>query len=89
MDRKFIEGKVSVIIPIYNAEKYLRKTLDSILVQTYKDIEIVLVDDCSTDETMQVVKIYSILLKVCFNAENNESFTYFSTLYNGMTKDTL
>ena len=58
MDRKFIEGKVSVIIPIYNAEKYLRKTLDSILVQTYKDIEIVLVDDCSNDDSANIIKEY-------------------------------
>ena len=58
MDRKFIEGKVSVIIPIYNAEKYLRKTLDSIIVQTYKDIEIVLVDDCSDDDSANIIKEY-------------------------------
>ena len=58
MARKFIEGKVSVIIPIYNAEKYLRKTLDSILVQTYKDIEIVLVDDCSNDDSANIIKEY-------------------------------
>ena len=58
MDRKFIEGKLSVIIPIYNAEKYLRKTLDSILVQTYKDIEIVLVDDCSNDDSANIIKEY-------------------------------
>lgn len=58
MDKKFVEGKVSVITPIYNAEKYLRKTLDSILAQTYKDIEIVLVDDCSSDDSANIIREY-------------------------------
>lgn len=58
MDKQFIEEKVSVITPIYNAEKYLRKTLDSILAQTYKDIEIVLVDDCSSDDSANIIREY-------------------------------
>lgn len=58
MDKQFIEERVSVITPIYNAEKYLRKTLDSILAQTYKDIEIVLVDDCSSDNSANIIKEY-------------------------------
>ncbi|NLY18950.1 MAG: glycosyltransferase [Clostridiaceae bacterium] len=49
---------VSVIIPVYNAEKYLAETLDSALGQTYKDIEIVIVDDCSTDSSTEIINRY-------------------------------
>jgi glycosyltransferase involved in cell wall biosynthesis len=47
---------VSLVIPLYNVEKYVRKSLVSALEQTFKSIEYILVDDCSTDGTMQIVK---------------------------------
>lgn len=43
--------KVSVVVPIYNVEKYLRQCLDSVVNQTLKDIEIICVDDGSTDSS--------------------------------------
>lgn len=55
MDRTYIEGLVSVIMPIYNAEKYLADTLNSIFAQDYKNIEIVLVDDCSKDNSAWII----------------------------------
>ena len=41
--------KLSVIVPVYNTEKYLRECIDSILAQTFTDFELILVDDGSTD----------------------------------------
>lgn len=50
---------VSVIIPLYNAENYIGKCLDSILEQTLNDYEVVVVDECSTDNGVEVVKGYA------------------------------
>ncbi len=49
---------VSVIVALYNSDKYISQTIDSILSQTYKNIEIIVVDDCSTDESAIIVKNY-------------------------------
>ena len=49
---------VSVIIPMYNAEKYIGECLDSILNQTFQDFEVIVVDDCSTDSSRAVVESY-------------------------------
>ena len=51
--------KVSVIIPVYNVEKYLRECLDSVVNQTLKDIEIICVDDGSTDNSLDILKEYA------------------------------
>ena len=47
---------VSVIIPMYNAEKFISQTLESLLCQTLKNFEIIVVDDCSTDNSVEVVE---------------------------------
>ena len=49
---------VSVIIPVYNVEQYLRQCLDSVINQTYKDIEIIIVNDCSPDNSLQIIEEY-------------------------------
>ena len=49
---------VSIIIPMYNAEKYVGECLDSILAQTFTDYEVIVVDDCSTDNSRAVVESY-------------------------------
>ena len=51
--------KVSIVLPTYNGAKYIRKSIDSCLAQTHSNLELIIVDDCSTDETSEIVKSYS------------------------------
>lgn len=51
--------KVSVIIPVYNTEKFLRKCLDSVCNQTLQDIEIICINDCSTDGSLEILREYA------------------------------
>lgn len=53
-----MEVKISIIIPTYNVEKYLRECLDSILAQTFQDFEIICVDDGSSDKTLDILQEY-------------------------------
>ena len=50
---------ISVIVPVYNVEKYLERCLDSIINQTLKDVEIICVNDGSTDNSINILKEYS------------------------------
>ena len=56
-NKKFVPA-ISVIIPMYNIEKYIGECLDSILAQTFQDFEVIVVDDCSKDNGVEVVESY-------------------------------
>ena len=64
--------KVSVIVPIYNKEEYLVQCLDSIVNQTLKDIEIILIDDGSTDNSAEICKRYLNDTRVSYYYKQNE-----------------
>jgi len=61
---------VSIIIPVYNSERYLKECLNSLFDQTYQNIEIIVVDDGSTDASLEILKNYSDKLKI-LSQENN------------------
>ena len=54
-----VDDKITVIVPVYNVESYLRKCLDSIIAQTYKNIEIIVVNDGSTDASGEICKEFA------------------------------
>lgn len=69
--------ELSVIIPVYNGERYLRETLDSVLNQSYTNFELILVDDGSTDKTPSICDEYALKddrIKVCHQANGGMSY---------------
>lgn len=80
---------VSIVLATYNGEKYLAKQLESLFLQTYSNIEIITVDDCSTDNTVNILREYALKhanLKVYVNEANLgfiKNFEKGCTLTNG------
>ena len=68
-----IDPKVSIVVPVYNAANYLPKCIGSMINQSMNEIEIVLIDDASTDETFKILSEYAIedsRIKVFSNPKN-------------------
>ncbi|ARR03275.1 glycosyltransferase, family 2 [Campylobacter vicugnae] len=69
--------KVSIIIPVYNVERYISECLDSCINQTLQDIEIIIVDDCGSDKSIDIVKEYAkkdSRIKIIYNKQNQGPF---------------
>jgi len=61
---KQFSQKVSVVLPVYNSEKFLSKSIESVLYQTYNNIEIIVVDDGSTDNSLKILQQYSEKIQI-------------------------
>ena len=79
MDRQNIQDQyipqVSIIVPIYNVERYLRRCIDSIIGQTFKNWELILVDDGSTDSSGLICDDYSFDERVIVIHKKNEGIS--------------
>lgn len=75
--------KISVVMPVYNSENYLKDAIDSILSQTYTDFEFIIIDDCSSDSSVKIIEEYNdnriVFLK------NEENMGVAKTLNKGLS----
>lgn len=55
----FNKPRASIIIPAYNVEKYIEETINSVLEQNFTNLELLIIDDCSKDDTLKIIKNYS------------------------------
>ncbi|WDL78288.1 glycosyltransferase family 2 protein [Helicobacter winghamensis] len=72
-----MQARVSIIIPVYNVEKYIAKCLESCIHQTLKEIEIIIVDDCGNDRSIEIAREYASRdsrVKIVYNKENSKPF---------------
>jgi len=67
MTREIKEDLVSIITPTYNSNKFLRDTLDCVIAQTYKNWDLIIIDDGSTDNTLLILEEYSKINPLVFD----------------------
>lgn len=76
---------VSVLMPVYNAEKYLSESIDSILVQTYKNFELIIIDDGSTDRSASIVENFVLKDSRIKFVKNEKNLKLIKTLNIGLS----
>jgi len=82
MDKK--DPLVSVIMPAYNAEKFIGEAIESILNQTFKDFEFIILDDCSKDKTWEIIKDYAKKDERIVAVKNEKNLKISATLNKGI-----
>lgn len=75
---------ISVIMPCYNREKYVVEAIESILNQTYTNFEFIIIDDCSTDNTFEIVKEYAKKDNRILALKNDKNYCYVHSLNKGI-----
>lgn len=73
MKKSIIDGLVSIVTPMYNAENFIEETIQSVCKQTYAKWELIIVDDCSTDRSVEIARKYSEMdqrIRIICNASN-------------------
>ena len=75
---------VTVIMPCYNREKYVVEAIESILNQSYKNFEFIIIDDCSTDNTFEIVKEYAKKDNRIIALRNDKNYCYVHSLNKGI-----
>ncbi len=67
--------KISVLLPVYNAEAFIAKSIQSILDQTESDFELLIIDDCSTDKSVEIIESFQDSRIILRKKENNTGYT--------------
>jgi glycosyltransferase involved in cell wall biosynthesis len=67
--------KISVILPVYNTEKFIGQAIDSILGQTFQDFELIIIDDCSTDNSVTIIQSYTDKRIIFIGKSQNTGYT--------------
>lgn len=83
-----MNNKISIIIPTYNVEKYISRALDSCINQTYKNIEIIVVDDCGNDDSIKVAYEYANKDNRIKIIHNKNNLKLFHARYEGVKSST-
>ena len=84
MEKNTSSPKISVILPAYNEEKYLEESVQSVLNQTFEDFELIIINDCSTDNTLKLMKRLQKKDKRIVLMDNKKNLGGSETMNNGL-----
>ena len=70
MASQYMDPKISVLLPAYNAQAYLRESIESILAQTFSDFELIIINDGSTDQSLEIMTSFKDSRIRIINQEN-------------------